>query len=113
GPWVGVDYRPPAPPKPQLSASPNPFYHETRIRYQSKEKGKQNIFVYDINGNKAATLMDITGQPGRGEIIWDGRNDYGRLLPAGVYVLELLVNDESKGSVEVLKKCAMSEINCH
>ncbi|MCF8386521.1 MAG: T9SS type A sorting domain-containing protein, partial [Bacteroidales bacterium] len=104
GPWVGVDYRPPAPPKPQLSASPNPFHHETRIRYQSKEKGKQSIFLYDINGNKVATLMDITGQPGRGEIIWDGRNDYGRLLPAGVYVVELVVNEKSKGNVKVVKK---------
>ncbi len=104
GPWVGVDYRRPASPKPQLSASPNPFHHETRIRYQSKEKGKQSIFVYDIGGNVVATLMNITGQPGRGEIIWDGSNDYGRLLPAGVYVVEFLVNEESLGSVKVVKK---------
>ncbi|MCF8229851.1 MAG: DUF1565 domain-containing protein [Bacteroidales bacterium] len=104
GPWVGADYRPPVPPKPQLSASPNPFHHETRIRYHSKEKGKQSIFVYDIGGNVVATVMDITGQPGRGEIIWNGRNDYGRMLPAGLYVVEFVVNEESKGSVKVVKK---------
>ncbi|MDZ7741949.1 MAG: T9SS type A sorting domain-containing protein [Bacteroidota bacterium] len=104
GPWVGVDYRKPKAKGQQLKASPNPFHHETRIRYQSKEKGKQSIFVYDINGNVVATLMDITGQPSRGEIIWDGRNDYGRMLPAGVYVVEFLVNDASKGSVKVVKK---------
>ncbi|MDZ7741942.1 MAG: choice-of-anchor Q domain-containing protein [Bacteroidota bacterium] len=104
GPWVGVDYRKPKAKGQQLKASPNPFHHETRIRYQSKEKGKQSIFVYDINGNDVATLMDITGQPGQGEIIWDGRNDYGRMLPAGVYVVEFVVNDESRGSVKVVKK---------
>ncbi|MCF8229251.1 MAG: T9SS type A sorting domain-containing protein, partial [Bacteroidales bacterium] len=85
-------------------ANPNPFQHEIRIQYNSKEKGKQSIFVYDINGNKVATLMDITGQPGRGEIIWDGKNNYGRMLPFGVYVVELVVNEESKGSVKVVKK---------
>ncbi len=104
GPWVGVDYRKPIAKSQQLKAGPNPFYQETRIRYQSKEKGKQSIFVYDINGNKVTTLLDITGQPGRGEIIWDGRNDYGRRLPAGVYVVEFVVNEESRGSVKVVKK---------
>ncbi|MCF8398582.1 MAG: hypothetical protein K9G58_10455 [Bacteroidales bacterium] len=104
GPWVGVDYQKPKAKGQQPKANPNPFQHEIRIQYNSKEKGKQSIFVYDINGNKVATLMDITGQPGRGEIIWDGKNNYGRMLPFGVYVVELVVNEESKGSVKVVKK---------
>ncbi|MDZ7741223.1 MAG: choice-of-anchor Q domain-containing protein [Bacteroidota bacterium] len=104
GPWVGVDYQKPKSNSQQLIASPNPFYHETRIRYQSKEKGKQSIFVFDINGNKVATLMDITGHPGQGEIIWDGRNDYGRELAPGVYVVKFGVNEERMGSVKVVKK---------
>jgi Protein of unknown function (DUF1565) len=104
GPWVGIDYQKPKANSQNLRASPNPFCHETRIRYQNKEKGKQCIFVYDINANRVATLMDITGQPGSGEIIWDGKNDYGRELPAGVYIVEFIVNEKSKGSVKVVKE---------
>jgi Protein of unknown function (DUF1565) len=104
GPWVGIDYQKPMANSQKLKASPNPFCRETRIRYQNKEKGKQCIFVYDINGSRVATLMDITGQPGSGEIIWDGKNDYGRELPAGVYCVEFIVNEESKGNVKVVKE---------
>ena len=103
GPWVGVDYRPPAPPAPQISAAPNPFFHETTINYRVKEKGKQQIRVYDIHGNHISTLLDVTGLPGSGNIRWS-TGDNGHQLPAGVYIIELLVNGENKGSVKVVKK---------
>ena len=103
GPWVGVGYRPPVPPAPQISAAPNPFFHETTINFKVKEKGKQQIRVYDIHGNHISTLLDVTGLPGSGNIRWS-TGDNGHQLPAGVYIIELLVNGKSKGSVKVVKK---------
>jgi predicted outer membrane repeat protein len=101
GPWVGLDYQKPKAKSLKLTASPNPFRNHCQIKYECKEKGQQSIFVYDLQGKRVATLMDITGQPASGQLNWNGTDDYGRKLKPGIYIIELSNNKRSLGSVKV------------
>jgi hypothetical protein len=101
GPWVGLDYQKPKAKSQKLTASPNPFRDHCQIKYECKEQGQQSIFVYDLQGMRVVTLMDITGQPASGQINWNGTDDYGRKLKPGIYIIELTNNKRSLGSVKV------------
>ncbi len=107
GPWVGIENQN-SKFKIQnlklLTVSPNPFTYSTQINYTASEKGKIQIFVYNIQGSKVTTLMDVTALPGSGEFSWDGKNDYGQKLPAGTYIINLIINDKIMESVKVMKK---------
>jgi Protein of unknown function (DUF1565) len=101
GPWVGLDYQKPKAKSQKLTASPNPFRNHCKIKYECKEQGQQSIFVYDLQGKRVATLMDISGQPASGQLNWNGTDDYGRKLKPGIYIIELTNNKRSLGSVKV------------
>jgi hypothetical protein len=107
GPWVGIDYYNPKlkiKNKKLLKAAPNPFNYGTYINYITKESGHIIIDVYDMNGRKVSTLMDVRQLPGSGKFYWDGTNVYGQKLPAGTYIINLIINDKIKESVKIIKK---------
>lgn len=57
-----------------------------------------------MNGRKISTLMNVKQLPGNGKFYWDGTDDYGRKLPSGTYIINLIINDKIKESVKVIKK---------
>jgi hypothetical protein len=72
---------------PQLSISPNPFYEATIVQYSFADACKdQGIGVYDILGRKVKELevSDV-----KGFVVWDGTDNLGIPLPAGVYYIKL------------------------
>lgn len=72
-----------------LQAAPNPFRGLTSIRVVSPREGVQRIAVRDIQGR---TVRDLGGgrfAAGARHVQWDGRDDAGRPLPAGVYRITL------------------------
>ena len=65
---------------------PNPFRSETGIRYTVPTGGSTvTIRLYDIRGRLVRTLVDRPRSGGAYETVWDGRDDSGRRLSAGVY----------------------------
>jgi hypothetical protein len=64
---------------------PNPFNPSTRITFQCPRRTDVNIYISNINGQRARTLVTGTFDTGTHSITWDGRDDYGRLLPSGIY----------------------------
>ena len=101
---VGLPGLPQKKPQPLLKAAPNPFNYGTYISYTAKERGHVKIEVYDMNGRKVTALMDVKQLPGNGKFYWDGTKDYGQKLPAGTYIINLIINDKIKESVKVIKK---------
>ncbi len=91
--------------KPQLwlKAAPNPFNYGTYISYITKDGGHIKIEVYNMNGRKVTTLMDVRQLPGSGKFYWDGMDDYGRKLPAGNYLIKLIINNNSVGNLKLVK----------
>ncbi len=102
--FVGLPELPQKKPQLCLKAAPNPFNYGTYISYITKESGHIKIDVYDMNGRKVTTLMDVRQLPGSGEFYWDGTNNYSQKLPPGTYIINLIINDKIKESVKVIKK---------
>jgi len=66
---------------------PNPFNPTTTIEFKIKGEAHVKLNVFDIYGRKVATL--INGVSLSNKLIWNGKNDQGQLVPAGVYFARL------------------------
>ncbi|MFZ1731174.1 MAG: FlgD immunoglobulin-like domain containing protein [Bacteroidota bacterium] len=70
---------------------PNPFRISTRtyIPYTLSEEGSVHLAVFDLLGREVRTLVDDAQAVGTKLAAWDGRDDNGNVLPAGVYSYRL------------------------
>ena len=66
---------------------PNPFNPTTTIEFKIKGEAHVKLNVFDIYGRKVATL--INGVSLSNKLIWNGKNDQGQLVPAGIYFARL------------------------
>ncbi len=64
---------------------PNPFNPGTTIRYELPRAENVRIVIYDLNGEKVATLADSYQAAGEYNVTWNGKNDYGRDAASGIY----------------------------
>ncbi|MBI4727277.1 T9SS type A sorting domain-containing protein [candidate division TA06 bacterium] len=70
--------------------APNPFTRGTVIRYQVKDKAMVSLKVYNNNGQLVRALIDRKfREPGEYAVRWNGRNDFGHEVSAGVYYCQL------------------------
>ncbi len=74
-------------PEGRFEAKPNPFAVRTRLSLDLAAAGRVRLVVYDAAGRKIRTLADRVLPAGRHEFDWDRRDDYGRVLAAGVYLV--------------------------
>ena len=72
---------------------PNPFNPVTRIKYDIAENSNVSVNVYNLMGEKGATLVNQYQNAGYYFTNWDSRNDLGVLVSAGVYLFVLDVGD--------------------
>jgi hypothetical protein len=72
---------------------PNPFNPATSIRFDLSLPEVIDLLVYNLNGQKVATLANGHREAGAYTIRWDGRDDHGRELASGVYLYRLQVAD--------------------
>jgi hypothetical protein len=91
----------PAPPVAPVFAlerpSPTPFRATTRIGFALPVEALVRLEVFAPGGGRVRTLATGTMEPGPHEAIWDGRNETGRPVGAGVYFVRL----ESAGQTAV------------
>jgi C1A family cysteine protease len=76
-------------------AWPNPTNAETRIRLQIDEETSGTAKIYAPDGRFVATLFRGELDPRRHELVWDGRDDGGRLVPSGVYYCLMEIGGET------------------
>jgi hypothetical protein len=77
------------------SPVPNPFYSRTSIRYSIPAKNNVSLVIYDASGRKVKTLVSETQLAGEHTISWDGTNDNGKKVNAGIYFYNLKTTDKS------------------
>ena len=53
------------------------------------------MVVVDLLGRKIKTLFEGEIAGGSHQIKWDGLNDYGNLIPSGVYLIHFISKDYS------------------
>jgi hypothetical protein len=83
---------------------PNPFNPETTIKYSVKQPGPVKLAVYNIKGQLIRTLVDEVRATGRYKLIFDGRDERGRLIASGVYLLRMLAPGYQKTRKLMLMK---------
>ncbi|MEE9553087.1 MAG: T9SS type A sorting domain-containing protein [candidate division Zixibacteria bacterium] len=64
---------------------PNPFNAETKISFTIPKPGQVEISVFDILGRRVRKLIEGQYRSGTHDVIWDGKNDTGRILSSGIY----------------------------
>ena len=74
------------------SGYPNPAGAKTHISYSMPYRGLAMLRMVDVSGRAVRTLVDGDVGAGTHEATWDGRDDRGRSLPAGMYWYELNAN---------------------
>ena len=72
---------------------PNPFNPETVVRFFLPEPGPGSIRVYDLLGRRVKTLANGELTAGYHRLKWSGRDDSGRDVGAGVYLILLEVKN--------------------
>jgi serine protease AprX len=92
---------------------PNPFNLGTSIQYSVgsvQVKASDGSFphttliIYNILGQKVRTLVDEPKEPGKYEVIWDGKNDRGDEVASGIYFYQLVTENNRIARKMVLLK---------
>jgi hypothetical protein len=73
--------------------APNPFHPRTTLRFSLAKVGPVSLEIFDAGGRKVRTLRNGEHGAGLHEATWDGTDDQGRILPAGVYWSQLTTDD--------------------
>ncbi len=74
---------------------PNPFNPETKITFALPQAGEVQLSIFSETGQLVRTLANRAMQPGRHELRWNGRNQEGRQVAAGVYLYRVIVKGEN------------------
>ncbi len=83
--------------------SPNPFNHLTSFEITLPERSDANVSIYDVSGRHVARVASGVRDAGDYDLDWNGTDDTGRRLPAGVYFYKL----EASGKVLTRKLVLM------
>ena len=78
---------------------PNPFNPETNISYDLPEDGLVSVNVYDMKGTLVKTLVNDVQSCGYRTLKWNGTNDKGQKVSAGLYLYRI----EAEGFTDTKK----------
>ncbi len=78
---------------------PNPFNPTTTLRFSLPQAGEAELSIYNLLGQRMATLVHGVQEAGPHVLQWNGRDDAGRELASGVYFYRL----QAGGQVETRK----------
>jgi hypothetical protein len=75
---------------------PNPFNPITTISYDLPEDGLIELSVYNMRGEKVATLLSSRQEAGSYTLNWDGRDQQSETISSGIYFLKIESGNYSK-----------------
>jgi len=68
---------------------PNPFNPGTKIFYQIADAGRVSLSIYNMMGQRVATLVDRHQTPGYYTVEWNGLGSDGNEVSTGIYIYRL------------------------
>jgi subtilisin family serine protease len=81
---------------------PNPFNPETVIRYGLPKAGDVTLTVFNALGQRVRVFEEGKREAGYHDVVWDGKDVNGVLLPSGVYVYRIEAGQFKKSVKMVL-----------
>ena len=68
---------------------PNPFNPSTRFTISIPDRSNVSTSVFDLKGRRIATLLNSELDTGVYDLTWQGKNDIGSQVSAGIYILRV------------------------
>ena len=68
---------------------PNPFNPSTRFTISIPDRSNVHTSVFDLKGRRIATLLNSELDTGVYDLTWQGKNDIGSQVSAGIYILRV------------------------
>ncbi len=65
---------------------PNPFNPQTMIQYDLPYNCLVTVKVFNVVGQQIRLLSSQIQELGRARVVWDGRDDRGRMMGSGIYL---------------------------
>ena len=81
---------------------PNPFNPSTEISYKLDYNSYVTISIYDVRGYHIRKLFNKNLSAGKYFVKWDGRDDRGEEVSAGMYIYSLQSNDRIQSKKMIL-----------
>ncbi len=68
---------------------PNPFNPTTTIAFTLPFSERVRLEIFNILGQKVRTLINTQMDYGKHQVVWDGKNQQGMVVPSGIYIYRL------------------------
>ncbi len=72
-----------------MANAPNPFNPATTIWFGVDRAGLVTVAVHDLTGRRVAVLASTVFQPGIHQVRWSGKDETGRAVASGTYVVTM------------------------
>ena len=82
-------------------AYPNPFNPSTVIEYALPKTGEIKIAIFDILGHRVKSLVNTEQSAGWHSITWNGVDDNGSCVPAGMY-FGVIITESNKKTMKLM-----------
>ena len=86
---------------------PNPFNPTTTISFDLPKDGFVTLKIYDITGRVVRVLKQEQKSAGAYSVLWDGLDDAGQVVAAGVYLYQIEFTDDSGERMVQTKKMSL------
>ena len=74
---------------------PNPFNSQTKIRFKMSHSSYVILRIMNMNGQEVKSLIKETKFAGNYEVIWNGKDNYGKQVSSGIYFYKFECQDFS------------------
>jgi hypothetical protein len=75
---------------------PNPFNPSTTVHFQLDGAVPLDVTVFDVRGRRVKVLHEGVHEAGPVELRWNGRDQYGREVSSGVYLIRVATPEEQR-----------------
>ncbi len=72
------------------SAAPDPFVNDVRFGLDLAEASNLRLDIHDVTGARRRVLAEGPWSAGRHSLVWDGRDEGGRSVPPGLYLVRMV-----------------------
>jgi hypothetical protein len=87
-----------------LGNHPNPFNNITLIKFSLPHQSRIKLSIYNINGQLIRHLSEGSYSSGIHQIMWDGKDESGKIVASGTYVYQLVSENQKISRKLVLSK---------